>query len=174
MKGPMKTRRARPADVAAIYGLIEHYAVEGLLLPRDAGEIRQHFDHFLVLENAGGIVGCVAIEPYGADLAEIRSLALAPGSRSRGLGGRLLAGAVAEAKRRGIARVFAVTHAPGFFLRYGFESRNRRMLPEKIERDCLQCPQMKTCKLSAVVADLLPARFPLRVFEPAAAPPVPA
>ena len=174
MKCSMKTRRARAADAPAIHGLIDLYAAEGLLLPRDAEEIRTHAGHFLVLENAGGIIGCVALEPYGADLAEIRSLALAPGTRSRGLGGRLLVGAMAEAKSRGIARVFAVTHAPGFFLRYGFEARNRRMLPEKIERDCLHCPKMKTCKLSAVVADLLPARLALHVFEPASAPPVPA
>ncbi len=36
----MKTRRARAADAAAIQHLINYYAEQGLLLAREAGEIR--------------------------------------------------------------------------------------------------------------------------------------
>lgn len=166
----MKTRRARASDAAVIHGLIAHYAAEGLLLPRDLAEIRANFRHFLVLEIAGKFSGCVALEPYGADLAEIRSLALAPEVRSQGLGRRLLESVIAEAKRRGIPRVFAVTHMPDFFVQHAFQSRQRRMLPEKIERDCIHCPRASTCQLVAVVAEVLPARAAVRVLEPAAAP----
>ena len=166
----MKTRRARAADAAAIHRLIAHYAAQGLLLARDLVEIRANFRHFLVLEIAGEFAGCVALEPYGSDLAEIRSLALAPEVRSQGLGRRLLESAIAEAKRRGIPRVFAVTHMPDFFVRHAFKPRKRRMLPEKIERDCVHCPKAATCELVAVVAEVLPARAVLRVLEPAAVP----
>jgi amino-acid N-acetyltransferase len=166
----MKTRRARAADAAAIHGLIAHYAAQGLLLPRDLAEIRENFRHFLVLENAGEFAGCVALELYGSNLAEIRSLALAPEVRTQGLGRRLLESAMAEAKRRGIPRVFAVTHMPDFFVRHAFKSHNRRTLQEKIERDCIHCPKAAACQLVAVVAEVLPARAALRVLEPAAAP----
>lgn len=173
----MKTRRARATDAAAIHGLIAHYAVQGLLLSRELAEIREHFRHFLVLEIDGGIAGCVAVEPYGADLAEIRSLALAPEVRSRGLGHRLLKRAMAEAKRRGIARVFAATHRPEFFVRHAFQPRRSGMLPEKIERDCAHCPRAAACELVAVVAEVLPAPAcrqagcaGLRVLEAAAVP----
>jgi amino-acid N-acetyltransferase len=168
----MTTRRARAADAAAIDRLIAHYAGEGLLLPRDFAEIRANIRHFLLLENAGKFAGCVALEPYGTDLAEIRSLALVPGARGQGLGRRLIESALAEAKRRGIARVFAVTHAPSFFLRNGFQSRKRQLPPEKVERDCKQCPKALTCRLVAVVADVLPERGVLHVLDPAAAVPV--
>ena len=168
----MKVRRARAADAAAIHSLINYYAEQGLLLARDAEEIRANFRHFLLLEDAGAVAGCVALEPYGSSLAEIRSLAIAPGVRSQGLGRRLLDAVVAEAKRRGIARVFVVTHAPEFFLRRGFQARKRRMLPEKIERDCIRCPKAAACQLAAVVADVLPERAALRVLDPVAAAPV--
>lgn len=168
----MNTRRARVADAAAIHRLIAHYAAQGLLLPRDLAEIRANFRHFLLLENAGEFVGCVALEPYGSDLVEIRSLALAPGARAQGLGSCLLQCAMAEAKRRKIARVFAVTHAPEFFVRHGFRSRKRWMPPEKIERDCNQCPRASACELVAVVAEVLPERAVLRVLQPASAAPV--
>jgi amino-acid N-acetyltransferase len=159
----MKARRARPGDVPAIHALIASYAAQGLLLPRTREEIAAHISHFLVVEDAERVAGCVALEPYGAELAEIRSLAVAPGERGRGLGARLLRHAVAVARRRGFARVFAVTHAPEFFTRQGFAPQPRQSLVEKLERDCMACPKRRTCRLVAVVALLRPLRATLPV-----------
>ncbi len=159
----MRTRRARPADAAPLYALIAGYAAEGLLLPRALEEIRAHADHFLLLvefaakaDNGSGekILGCVALEPYGTDLAEIRSLAVAPELRGCGLGVRLVRAAVATARRRKFSRVFAVTHAPEFFVRQGFTTSARQDVPEKVARDCVGCPKARTCQLVAVIARL--------------------
>jgi len=38
----MRTRMARSADIPAIQKLIEHYASQGTLLPRDEEDIRKH------------------------------------------------------------------------------------------------------------------------------------
>jgi amino-acid N-acetyltransferase len=166
----MKTRRARPEDVAAVYRIVAHYAAEGILLPRTEGEIRAHIERFLVLiePEANGtaerVIGCVALEPYGPDLAEVRSLAVAPEVRGNGMGSRLLRFALAVAKRRKIARVFAVTHAPEFFNRQGFHTSTRFTLPEKLERDCRVCPKERTCKLVAVIATVCPKRVVLPVL----------
>lgn len=166
----MKARRARPGDVPEIHALIASYAEKGLLLPRSREEIAARIGHFLVVEAAERIAGCVALEPYGPELAEIRSLAVAPGERGRGLGGRLLRHAVAVARRRGFARVFAVTHAPEFFTRQGFAPQPRQTLVEKIERDCAGCSKRRHCRLSAVVAVLQPARVSLPVLAAHSAP----
>jgi len=155
-QGGVKARQARRADAGAIYQLVAHYAAEGLLLPRTEQEISIHIGRFLVLEEAGRIVGCASLEPYGAGLAEIRSLAVDPEARGHGLGARLLAHALRVAKRRKISRVFAVTHAPEFFGRQGFLTASRWDLPEKIARDCCTCPKCPTCKLVAVVATICP------------------
>src|ERR1700674_2522498 len=98
----MKTRLARPADIAGICRLIQLYADQGLLLPRTEEQVRKNLGHFLVLTESirsnglamGGstmegppteslavperLLGCVALEPYGPDLSEIRSLAVDP------------------------------------------------------------------------------------------------
>lgn len=146
----MKTRRARPEDAEAIALLIEHYAAEGLLLGRAREEIRAGIDRFLVAREGTRIAGCVALESYGPRLAEIRSIAVDPASRGRGRGEQLLRAAMAEARRRGYERVFAMTHAREFFLRYGFRPVARETIPEKIERDCSHCPRAKGCRLEAV------------------------
>ncbi len=167
----LRARRARLDDAAAIHRLIASYAEAGLLLPRSEEEIRAHIERFLVLKRcapsagADPILGCVALEPYGNDLAEIRSLAVAHDHRGCGAGARLLAAVLAAARQRGIARVFAVTHAPEFFWRHGFTSAERQAIPEKMERDCRSCPKARRCRLVAVVAATLPGQLTLPAWS---------
>jgi len=166
----MRTRRAKISDVAAIHALVAHYAAQGLLLPRAAEEIRANIGHFIVQEENRRVVSCLSLESYGGDLAEIRSIAVDPENRGRGFGARLIASARDEARRRGIARVFAVTHAPQFFERQGFAAAARQSLTEKIERDCRACSQQRTCKLVAVIATVIPERAVLPILSVSAAP----
>jgi amino-acid N-acetyltransferase len=166
----MKARRAIVSDVPAISALIAHFAGLDLLLPRAEEEIRRNISHFLVHKIEGRVVSCVALESYGPDLAEIRSLAVAPEIHGRGVGTGLLELALAEARRREIVRVFAVTHAANFFLRRGFEAVSRQSLTEKIERDCRGCPKRRTCKLVAVVATIMPERITLPILNDSTAP----
>lgn len=167
----MRARRARMSDASAVHRVIAHYAGEGLLLPRTEAEIREHIARFLVLvEKRGGeerVLGCVALEPYGADLAEIRSLAVAPDARGQGrnVGDRLMKAAMDTARRRKIARLFAVTHRPEFFSRYGFTPGPRQIVPEKIEHDCATCPKEPKCNLIATVAVVCPERELLPVLN---------
>lgn len=181
----MRARRAKPADAAAIHGLISHYAESGNLLPRTLDEVQSHIDHFFLLveparKEAGDgsmkervndeLLGCVALEPYGSDLVEIRSLAVAPEYRGQGIGARLLHAGLAFARRRKFARVFAVTAETDFFLRQGFSTTKRTALTEKIERDCRVCPKERTCKLVAVVATVSPQRALLPIVAELTAP----
>jgi amino-acid N-acetyltransferase len=176
----MRTRLARPEDAPAICRLISEYVAQGLLLPRSPAEVRAHLGRFIVLTEmvpaAGGppgaaapaserLLGCVALEPYGPDLAEIRSLAVRPDEQGRGLGGRLLEAALRTARRRKIARVFAVTHAPKLFERHGMVATARQTVPEKIERDCNACSKRRRCKLVTLVAVVCPERVTLPVLD---------
>jgi len=151
--------------------VIAHYAGEGLLLPRTESEIREHIGRFIVLmEKRNGeerMLGCVALEPYGSDLAEVRSLAVAPDARGKGLnvGDRLMKAAMDTARRRKIARLFAVTHRPDFFVRHGFMPGPRQMVPEKISRDCVNCPKEGRCDLIATVAIVSPERNLLPILS---------
>lgn len=166
----MRVRCANIADAPAIHALVAQYAGKGLLLPRAEDEIRRNISHFLVCKMNRRVVGCVALESYGSDLAEIRSLAVDPEICGQGIGASLLGFALEEAQRREIARVFAVTHAPEFFLRQGFSAAARQSLTEKIERDCRHCAKRRTCRLVAVVATVIPERITLRVLGDSAEP----
>jgi N-acetylglutamate synthase-like GNAT family acetyltransferase len=159
----MRARKAKTSDAPEIFRLIAQFAAQGFLLPRNEEEIRRNISHFLVLEEKGRLLSCVGLESYGAELAEVRSLAVAEDLQGRGLGAQLIEYALEEARRREIARVFAVTHAPKFFLRQGFTTVSRQTLTEKIERDCHGCPKRRSCRLTAVVATLIPERdaFPI-------------
>lgn len=166
----MRARRARATDARAIFELIAGCAAHGFLLPRAAEEIHRNIGHFLVQEEKKRVVSCVALEEYGAELAEIRSLAVDPALRGRGTGAKLLEFALAEAKRRGIVRVFAVTHAPDFFVRQGFEPASRLELTEKIERDCQTCSKRRSCQLIAVMANVIPERIAFPIMSASATP----
>jgi N-acetylglutamate synthase-like GNAT family acetyltransferase len=172
MKAPgMKVRTANSRDAAAVHRVVAHYVEQGLLLPRSAEEVREHIDHFLVLvetrEGRERVLGCVALEPYGSELAEIRSLAVAPEARGHvhKAGDQLMQAAIATARQRKITRLFAVTHRPDFFVRYGFVTGPRQAVPEKVERDCATCPKQAHCELVAAVLVVCPERDVLPVVD---------
>lgn len=166
----MRARRARPSDAEAIHALIADYAADGILLPRSLQNVCEQIPSFLVIEEKRQIIGCVCLENYGAGLAEIRSLAVGRDIRGKGLGGKLVTFALAEARKKRIARVFAVTHAPKFFIQHGFSASSRRAVPEKIERDCCTCPKANGCRLSAVIATVIPESIALPVLDGVATP----
>src|SRR5436309_13147608 len=71
---PMHTREAVLPDAERIHELICSYSTDGTLLPRSLAEICENVRDFIVLEEAGQVVGCGALHLYGPHLAEIRSI----------------------------------------------------------------------------------------------------
>jgi len=101
---------------------------------------------FLVAEDSdGSIVGCVAVTVYWSDLAEVKSLAVAPGRQGEGIGSKLVSAAVADARGLGVRRLFALTYEKEFFQRNGFEVIDRQTLPEKVWLECISCPKAEAC-----------------------------
>jgi len=91
----MDLRHARTVDAEEICSLINYYAERGLMLHRSMESIYGALREFQVARNeAGRIVGCAAVDIFWADLAEVKSLAVAPDSVGQGIGGRLLASAI--------------------------------------------------------------------------------
>lgn len=147
-------RKAQLDDVPALFGMINHYAAEGVMLGRTLAELYENVREFTVAEEAGRVVGCGALKFYTAELAEIRSLCVAPGLESRGLGRALVERLLAEAGRYGLKTLFALTLAPSFFRKLGFREGPRENLPLKIWRDCVRCEKLFHCDEKTVVLDL--------------------
>jgi amino-acid N-acetyltransferase len=152
----MNIRPARVEDAAAICGIINYYAERGRMLHRSLESVYEALREFLVAEEDGAVVGCVAVDVYWGDLAEVKSLAVAPGRRGGGIGTQLIEAAVADAQRLGLGKLFALTYEKDFFLRQGFRRVRRESLPEKVWRECLACPKSDACDEIAMILNLSP------------------
>ena len=151
----MKIRPARIADAPAICELINAYAEQGLMLHRSLESCYEALREFQVAEDDDGrIVGSVAVDVVWSDLAEVKSLAVAPSCRRRGVGAMLMDAAIADARRLGVRRLFALTYERAFFQRHGFDVVDRAKLPEKVWRECIFCPKVDACDEIAVLAIL--------------------
>jgi amino-acid N-acetyltransferase len=147
-------RKAELRDVPALFQMISHYAAERVMLPRPLVELYENVWEFTVAEEDGELLGCGALKFYSAELAEIRSLCVAPGIKKRGLGRALSEEILSEAERYGLKTVFALTIIPCFFGKLGFQEVPRERFPTKVWRDCLQCPKYFQCDERAMALDL--------------------
>lgn len=152
----MKVRNARISDAKAICSLINHYAEHDKMLFRSLADVYETLQTFLVVERDGAVVGCCALEVIWSDLAEIKSLAVGPEERGRGVGAALVSAAMEQARRLGVPRVFALTLEAGFFERAGFAVVKKEGLPMKVWSDCARCPKQDECDEIAVLRDVVP------------------
>ncbi|WP_129336675.1 amino-acid N-acetyltransferase [Cellulomonas endophytica] len=133
---PFHVRPARPADVHAIHDLVEPYATDRILLAKEWVGLYEAVQEFLVAEGlpeggagssgatagapAAGLLGCGALHVMWSDLAEIRTLAVAPSARRQGVGHALVDALLARARGLGLSRVFCLTFEVDFFRTHGF------------------------------------------------------
>jgi amino-acid N-acetyltransferase len=113
-------RRARTGDVRAIHQIVTGYVDRGVLLGKQLVTLYEDVQDFLVAELDGVVVGCGALHVMWEDLAEVRSVAVDPGIRGRGIGHALVTELVATARELGVRRVFVLTFEHEFFGRHGF------------------------------------------------------
>ncbi len=152
----MDTRNATVKDVEIIYSLISHYAQSDKMLFRSKAYIFENLQMFSVAEANGKIVGCCALQVIWADLAEIKSLAVADGYQNKGVGKALIEKATEQTKNLGVKKVFALTLEPAFFEKYGFTIVNTETLPMKVWSDCAKCTKQDNCDEIAVELVLNP------------------
>jgi argininosuccinate synthase len=161
-------RAATPDDVPPIVALVAANARKGGLLPRSEASIRATLHNFMVAEmssptepsaseqtvSAKKVVGCGALLPMNANLVELRSLAVDETIRGAGIGQKLVAALIEEARRRHFGTIFALTRAIDFFLKSGFVITPKEQFPEKVWRDCVACPMLANCDEVAVTMQL--------------------
>jgi amino-acid N-acetyltransferase len=116
----VQIRRARTSDVLAIKHLVDTYTGQRVLLAKDTVTLYESVQEFRVAELGGAVIGCGAVHVLWEDLGEIRTLAVAPERRGRGIGDLLLGELIAGARELGLRRLFALTFQTRFFARHGF------------------------------------------------------
>ena len=137
----MVIQRAARSDLSSVLPLLERCE---LLLDGAADTIGT----MVVARDASGLIGVAAVELY-TDGALLRSLAVAPGFRSQGVGGHLVDAALGIAEEAGVSNVFLLTKtAAMFFPRFGFQSIPRDQVPQSVQRSV---EFSSTCCASAIV-----------------------
>ena len=118
-------RQAVPKDWEAVRGLLGSCS-----LPIDGAQ--QHFADFLPAFDDDALAACGGLECYG-DVALLRSVAVAPAHRGRGLGRAVCSRIMESAKERDIRTLVLLTEsAQAYFEKIGFLFVPRTMLPEQV------------------------------------------
>jgi amino-acid N-acetyltransferase len=122
MSSEVTIRAALPRDAKALRDLVAPYAERRILLAKEMVGYYEAIQEFVVAERDGQVVGCGALHVVWSDLAEVRTLAVHPDERGRGLGGQLLGALLDRARRLELQRVFCLTFEVDFFAAHGFHS----------------------------------------------------
>ncbi len=150
----LTVRKAAMRDIHPLLKLINGYASEGIMLPRTEFEMSENIRDFSVAYAGQQLVGCGALHYYTPTSGEVRSLAVEPSIKARGIGRRVVEALEKEALENDLHAIFAFTYVPDFFRRLGFQEVERGELPLKVWKDCLRCPKFQCCDEIAVVKAL--------------------
>ncbi len=138
----MHIRRATPDALDAIKQLLSH-----LDLPH-SDLTPAHLEHFFVCREDDDIAGVVGLELYGTT-ALLRSLAVRPQYRNRGIGARLTETIEQYGRRSGAREMYLLTTtAADYFGRRDYEVIERDELPTEIqetEEATRLCPSSAVC-----------------------------
>jgi len=146
-------RKAKITDVEPIHALITWYADKGLMLARPRTLLYEGLREFTIAEAQGKVVGAGSLHITWEDLAEIRALAVAPEYCNRGIGRGLVKTFLQEAKELALPRVFVLTYQQKFFEKLGFRVVAKESMPQKVWKECVNCPKFPNCEEIAMIID---------------------
>lgn len=120
----MPTFSIRPAqreDITPLAEFLIPFVDAERLLPRTLTELDDLYQYFFLAEADGQLIGCAALEIYSPKLAELRSLAVLPDQRQKGVGRALVAACLERAREANVLEVMAISSKENFFLNCGFD-----------------------------------------------------
>jgi len=88
------------------------------------------------------------------DLAEIRTLAVKESLNGQGLGKKLVEYIMNEAKELGLKKIFTLTYQTAFFEKCSFQEIGKDKMPQKIWKDCLNCPKFPNCDEVLMITEI--------------------
>jgi len=133
-----EVRRARTADVPGIRALVDANTAERRLLAKATVTLYEDVQEFFVAVDGEQVVGCGALHVLWEDLAEVRTLAVAPHVQGRGLGAALLTRLVENARELGVRRLFCLTFEVDFFARHGFVPVEEALVDTGVQAELLR------------------------------------
>jgi amino-acid N-acetyltransferase len=112
-------RRARTSDVPAIKRLVDTYAGK-ILLEKNLVTLYEAVQEFWVAELGNEVIGCGALHVLWSDLGEVRTVAVDPKVKGRGVGHAIVVRLLEVARELQLQRLFVLTFETDFFGGHGF------------------------------------------------------
>jgi len=146
--------KARISDAPQMQQLINYFADRDEMLARPLSEIYENIRDYFVVRQGERVIACAALHVSWADLAEIKSVAVAEDNQKQGIGDQLIEACLREARELGLPTVFCLTYKPAFFEKCGFSQIEKAELPHKVWGECYRCPKFPNCDEVALICHL--------------------
>ncbi|MFC4801294.1 N-acetyltransferase [Neobacillus sp. GCM10023253] len=150
----MIIRKAIMSDTESIYKLLSKYAKEGKLLARTYPSIYENLQSFVVAVLNDEVVGICSLTILDRNLAEVRSLAVSPAYVGKGIGKALVQQIMKETANLEITKLISLTYQIEFFSKLGFNVVDKNELPQKMWKDCINCPKLHSCDETAMLLNV--------------------
>ncbi|MCD4809388.1 MAG: GNAT family N-acetyltransferase [Methanosarcinales archaeon] len=137
-------RSAGTGDIPDIKSILSQYILETEL-------VDDNIDRFVVAETGCRIVGCACLISI-MDVIELRSIAVLPAWKNKGIGRRLFETLMQGAKGM-TDRIYVRTTARGFFEKMGFWALDDSQKPV-LWQDCADCDKLDVCMQVPMVLEL--------------------
>lgn len=131
----LSIRGAKPGDVRDIKKLLSFFCLE-------TDKVEDNLPEFLVAVLDIKIVGCACLDI--GDIVELRSIAVLPSYRNKGIGPQLV-DAILDRASRVTDTVYLRTTSPVFFQKKGFHRMNDDM-KKILWKDCEECDKFHICR----------------------------
>jgi amino-acid N-acetyltransferase len=138
-------------DEQLVVGILQLYKSKGYLKPRDRAYVVAHRDNFYMTQIDGIVVGCVELLPIDSQTAELGALAISTRFQGQRVGVFTVNAFIAEARRRGFAKIISLTKNPrlqSLYQSLGFVRRSPSRYAER---------QARSADTPMFVMDVLPA-----------------
>ncbi len=131
----IELRKAAQADIKDIKTLLSFYYL-------DTEKVEKNLPEFIVAVLDKKTVGCACLDI--GDIVELRSIAVLPANRNKGIGSRLVDAILTRATELADT-VYLRTTSPAFFEKKGFV-RLPNEEKKLIWKECAQCDKYEVCR----------------------------
>jgi len=128
-------RKATQADLKDIKTILSFFFL-------DTENVEKNLPEFIIAQINNKIVGCACLDL--GDIVELRSIAVLPSYRHKGVGSKLVCAILKRAQ--GLTDiVYLRTNSPIFFEKKGFK-KLQNSEKKVVWKDCMQCDKFDICR----------------------------
>ncbi|MDQ0203168.1 amino-acid N-acetyltransferase [Pectinatus haikarae] len=121
------------------------------MLARSRNQLYETIRDMIVAEEDGQLAGVGGLHIVWDTIAEVRTLAVAKNATRNHIGSEIVTRLIDEGKKIGVETFFTLTYQPEFFFSLGFREVTKDKLPQKIWKECIDCPKFPNCDEIAMI-----------------------